>query len=297
VVRLDVPDFTQAGNFFVHEGAPLGELWGDKWATSCADLAPRGVSSADCAANFQVNDEGLLVATGGAAYTDGIAQGLWNTDVMVNDDSGAQNFAWGFPIKTQDYSPACVSKNPGTFTTDCQLQEFLPFGNTTPDWNASFATNFRYRGLSLSTLLDTSVGHQIYNGTRQWALRELRGGDVDQAGKADGQKKPIGYYSAVYDVNGTNSFFSEKGDWVKLRELSVGYTLPPSFIESVFKGKLDRITLNAIGRNLLTFTDYQGYDPEVGTTGGTLGSSALNRVDSFGYPNFRTFTFSAEIVF
>ena len=297
ITRLDVPDFTQAGNFFVSEGSPLGELWGDKWAASCADLAPVGVSASDCAANFQVNDDGLLVATGGAAFTDGISQGLWGTTVDVTADGGTNSYGWGFPIKTQDYSPACVRKNPSSFQTECDLQEFLPIGNTTPDWNASFATNFRYKGLAIAGLLDASVGHSIYNGTRQWALRELRGEDVDQAGKSDGFKKPIGYASALYNVNSNNSFFREDGDWVKLRELSFGYTLPESIMEDVFKGKLDRVTLNVIGRNLITITDYRGYDPEVGNAGGSLGSATLNRVDSFGYPNFRTFTFSAELVF
>ncbi|MDX1576935.1 MAG: SusC/RagA family TonB-linked outer membrane protein, partial [Gemmatimonadota bacterium] len=254
ITRLDVPDFTQAGNFFVSEGAPLGELWGDKWASSCAAPAPMGVSASDCAANFQVNDDGLLVPTGGAAFTDGIAQGLWGTTVSVGTDDGTETYAWGFPVKTQDYSPACVRKNPSSFQTECDLQEFLPFGNTTPDWNASFATNFRYKGIAVNGLLEASVGHSIYNNTRQWALRELRGGDVDQAGKSEGLKKPIGYYSAVYDVNATNSFFREDGDWVKLREIALGYTLPQSVMEDLFQGVLDRVTLNVIGRNLLTIT-------------------------------------------
>ena len=237
-----------------------------------------------------MNDDGLLVATGsGNNFTDGMSKGLWGTDVTVGSDS----FDFGMPIKTKDYSPACVRKNPTDFESKCMLQEFLPFGNTTPDWNASFATNFRHKSLTVNALLDASVGHSIYNGTRQWALRELRGEDVDQAGKPDELKKPIGYASALYDV----SFFREDGDWVKLREVALGYTLPQSFMESVFKGKLDRVTFNLIGRNLITITDYRGYDPEVGFAGGSLGSNALNRVDSFGYPNFRTYTASLEIVF
>ena len=298
ITRLDVPDFTQAGNFFVYDGAPLGEMWGDRWATSCADLATVGIGASECASNFQVNDDGLLVATGaGNAFTDGIAQGLWGTDVTVNTETGTASYDWGMPIKAQDYSPACVNKNPTDFETACQLQEFLPFGNTTPDWNASFATNVRYKGLTANVLLDGSIGHSIYNGTRQWALRELRGEDVDQAGKSEGFKKPIGYVSELYDVNSNNSFFRENGDWVKLREVALGYTLPQSVMQDVFKGKLDRITLNLIGRNLLTFTDYRGYDPEVGNAGGAIGSTAINAVDNFGYPNFRTYTLSAEIIF
>ena len=94
-----------------------------------------------------------------------------------------------------------------------------------------------------------------------------------------------------------NSWFREDGSWVKLRELSLGYTLPQNMVESLFSGVFDRVTLNVIGRNLFTITDYRGYDPEVGRGSGSLQSAALNRVDSFGYPNFRTFTFSAELVF
>lgn len=298
ITRLDVPDFTQSGSFFVYEGAPLGELWGDRWATSCSDLAPSGVSASECASNFQVNDDGILVATGsGNNFTDGMSKGLWGTDVTVNTDAGTSSFDFGMPIKSEDFSPACVSKNPTDFESVCQLQEFLPFGNTTPDWNASFATNFRYKGLTLNGLLDSSIGHSLYNATRQWALRELRGEDVDQAGKSEGNKKPVGYASALYNVNAENSFFREDGDWVKLRELAVGYTLPQSFMQDVFKGKLSRVTLTLIGRNLITWTDYRGYDPEVGNSGGSIGSTAINAVDSFGYPNFRTYTVSAEIVF
>ena len=298
VTRLDIPDFTQAGSFFVYAGAPLGEMWGDKWATSCSDLAPVGISSTECSANFQVNDEGFLVATGsGNNYTDGISQGLWGTDITVNTEDGTADYNWGFPIKTSDYSPACVAKNPNDFESACQMTNFLPFGNTTPDFNASFATNFRYKGLTANLLLDSQIGHSIYNGTRQWALRELRGGDVDQGAKSEGNKKPIGYYSAMYNVNANNSFFREDGDWVKIREIALGYTLPQTFMQNVFRGKVDRITLNLIGRNLLTFTDYKGYDPEVGQPGGSVGSASINAVDSYNYPNFRTITAALEIVF
>ncbi len=294
VTRLDVPDFTQRGtSYFVYEGAPLGQMWGTRWAETCADLAPVGVSAGDCSAKFKVNSDGYLVATGSAGVGDGISSGLWGTTVGVD----GSNYSWGMPITVRDRSPACVAKNPTDAETRCPLATYLPIGDGNPDWNASFATNFRWRGLSVATLLDASVGHDIYNGTRQWGLRELRGGDVDQAGKSDAEKKPIGYYSMLYNVNADNSFFVEKGDWLKIREVSLGYTLPQSIMEDVFKGRLDRITLNLIGRNLLTFTDYRGYDPEVGESGGDIGSTAINRQDSFGYPNFRTLTASLEIVF
>ncbi|WP_419163246.1 SusC/RagA family TonB-linked outer membrane protein [Candidatus Palauibacter sp.] len=297
ITRLDVPDFTQAGTFFVSEGRPLGEMWGEVLATSCAQLAPIGISASECSSNFQVNDDGLLVPTGGAAFTDGFSQGLWGTTVSVNTADGAEDYKWGLPTYVKDYSPACVAKNPSNYMDKCRLQEFLPFGNTTPDFNLSFATNFRYKGLSLNGLLESSIGHSIYNNTAQWALRELRGEDVDQTGKPLELNKPTAYASVIYNVGSDDSWFREDGDWIKLRELSLGYTLPQGAMEALFGQVFDRITFNVIGRNLITITDYRGYDPEVGRSRGSLQNQAINRVDSFGYPNFRTFTFSAELVF
>ena len=296
ITRLDVPPYQQ-GTFFVAEGRPLGEMWGHVLVRNCSDLEPIGVSASDCTANFRVNDDGLLVWTGGADYTEGFSSRLWGTSGDVATNTGDQAFGWGLPIKVQDYSPACVAKNPANFTEKCQLTDVLPFGNTTPDFNLSFGSNFRYGNLNVNALVESSIGHSIYNNTAQWALRDDRGEDVDQTGKPLENTKSIGYVAGVYLSNNDNDWFREDGDWIKVRELSVGYTLPQAMMEGLFGSVFDRITLNLIGRNLLTITDYRGYDPEVGRSGGEIASSTLQRYDSFGYPNFRTFTFSAELVF
>ncbi len=62
----------------------------------------------------------------------------------------------------------------------------------------------------------------------------------------------------------------------------------------MFGGFLNRLTLSLVGRNLATWTDYTGFDPEVGEDGG---NAAIERVDSFDYPNYRTFTGSIQIEF
>jgi hypothetical protein len=51
------------------------------------------------------------------------------------------------------------------------------------------------------------------------------------------------------------------------------------------------------GRNLYTWTDYRGFDPEVGKSGGNTGSSAIARVEGYQYPNFRTWTAALELIF
>ena len=79
----------------------------------------------------------------------------------------------------------------------------------------------------------------------------------------------------------------------KLRIISIS-------LANIFGNALNRVTVSLIGRNLLTFTDYTGFDPEVGSTetnASTGGDVTLYRVDNFAYPNFRTFTGKLEIQF
>jgi len=294
IARLDVPAYT-SGNFYFAEGRQLGEMWGEKWATSCDDLSAVGIGGSDCE-QFEVNDDGLLVAVGSDNdYTDGFSEALWGSTVdFANMEGTDVSYAWGLPIKVDDYSPACIAKNPDDYMEMCPLTQILPIGNGTPDFSTNLQTNLRYKAFTFATLLEARVGHDVYNTTQQWSLRSGRGSIADQGDKAPEFQKPVAYARALYSVNADNSWFAEKGDWLKLREFSLGYTLPRSFTESTLSGVFDRVTLNLIGRNLLTFTGFTGYDPEVGG-GGSLG--ALNAVGGSGYPNFRTVTISAELVF
>jgi len=77
---------------------------------------------------------------------------------------------------------------------------------------------------------------------------------------------------------------------VKLREMSVTYRVPGTFLRKLRVGA-EAMRLSLIGRNLLTFTDYKGYDPEIAVNGG------LARLDSFAYPRYRTFTGSVSVEF
>ncbi len=88
-----------------------------------------------------------------------------------------------------------------------------------------------------------------------------------------------------------NSAFVEDGSFVKLRELSLSYRL----------GKLGGVAgdwnVSLIGRNLITFTDYKGFDPEVGIAGGTTGNGVVNAFDAYRFPNRRSFTLSIGSTF
>lgn len=264
--------------FYFREGEILGGMYGNEFITDLSQL-PTGVD----ASFFDVNDDGYVVAVGqGNSYTSGAGpdgtlggeDDLWGTSVEVGDAS----YRWGIPIKFYDEENE----------TD-QVQ----IGNTLPDFNLGLNTTFRYKGFRLYMLWGAQIGGNVYNFTKQWGYRDGRNADQDQRGKEEGMKKSTTYYEVLYDATGKNSHFVEEGDYIKLRELSVGYTLNRQQLSRVFGDVLHSLSASIIGRNLLTLTNYSGFDPEVGT--GL--DPTLHRVDDFSYPAYRTLRAKLEFQF
>ena len=133
-------------------------------------------------------------------------------------------------------------------------------------------------------------GGDIYNYTKQNLFLDKRAGVFDQSSKEEYQKKTVDYYYTFYDAFQANSFFVEDGTYMKLREFAIYYDF------GAFKTKLNFIKggkIGILGRNLLTFTKYSGWDPEVAS-----GSDRTNFiVDIFNYPNYRTYSVSLELKF
>ncbi len=269
VERLDIPPF-QTGPigqdadqaFYIAEGEEFGVIYGSQWLTSLDDLAAQ-LEAGDDISNYEINSDGYVIPKGTQGTTGEIPIKLLDAD--------------GNPIKTV-------------------------IGNTNPDFHLGIGNNFQYKNFSLYLLLDWKYGGDIYNRTAQWLYRDLRHVDVDQYDVDANQKKTIDYYQALYDVNDINSHFVEDGSYVKLRELSIYYTLERKQLKNFAKGYFKTIKFGVIGRNLLTFTDYTGYDPEVGQVNDNLsdtyfGSSQYFLFDAYGYPNYRTISASLTLEF
>ena len=240
-------------------GEDLSTMYGYQYIHSTEGLPASARGSED---QFQVNDDGLLVAVGtGNDYTDG----LWGTNVVV----GGVTYPWGHRIIRQDSTgqPAVVK-----------------IGSGNPDFHWGVTNRFEWRGIQLFALVDAQVGGDIYNQTNQRMYQYWRSADVDQVGKPEELKKPTEYYTALYNGNIIADWFVEDASYVKLREVSVRYAVPQSVMARIPVGRAIGASVSIIGRNLMTWTDYSGYDPEVGTV--------INRLDSYdgGYPQSRTFT-------
>ena len=119
-------------------------------------------------------------------------------------------------------------------------------------------------------------------------------------GKADrfgARAAPVGGSSASVDSRRAqpNSFSVEDGSYMKLREVTVNYHLGDV-------GGVGDFTIGVIGRNLKTWTDFRGFDPEVGVGDaqgrtGPLNSAALSAVAGYRFPNLRTYTFRISTSF
>jgi len=265
-----------ASAFYMREGETHGAMYGYRWLTSAKDLESYYINDkvgswSGFKTAFAVNDDGYLVPVGvGNTWK----SQLWGTMVDVNGD-GVGDLDWGMPVKYTEYDKKNGIAN-----------SFVQIGNVIPDFSIGLTNSFRYKGFSFYALINASIGGDIYNRTRQWAYRELRHYNVDQYGKAENEKKPLFYYSKLYDVNKTNAEFVEDGTYLKLREVALQYRFDKMALTKFAGGFLGRLfhglKVGIIGRNLLTFTNYSGFDPEVG--------SVAYRVDNFGYPHFRSLT-------
>jgi hypothetical protein len=201
--KFTTPSDRQIGVEYTFD-APRRVVWDVR--TSC-DHLPAGMSCD----GFAVNDDGYLVWVGSG----GLSSNAWGTnsgDVVVR---GSQ-LAWGTP-----FAGECDDSITGERT------QFCPVGKGPATWNMGFSSQLSWKGFTLYGLLDAVQDFEVYNMPLQWALFRRNIGMMDQTGVPEDQRKPIGYYDALYGVSGLvpSSEFVEDGSFVKLRELSLTYRL------------------------------------------------------------------------
>lgn len=168
-------------------------------------------------------------------------------------------------------------------------------GNSTPDFNLGLRNTISYKGFDFYMLWDWKQGGDLYNRNGQWLTRDNRHAMIDQSGKAPGEQKTVNYYQSLYDVNQNNGFWVEDASFVKLREASIFYTLDSDKLKNVANGFFDSLRIGLTGNNLLTFTNYSGWDPEVQLYDGD--TFQYYAVDYGVYPVSTSYTLSVTLKF
>jgi TonB-linked SusC/RagA family outer membrane protein len=170
---------------------------------------------------------------------------------------------------------------------------FEQIGNQNADFRVGMTSNFTYKNIDFYMLWDWKSGGDIYNRNTQWNTISSRAGIVDQAGKPQNEKKTQNYYGSLYDVNRANKFWVEDGSFVKLREVAISYNFSKEMLARTKVIKNAKLSL--IGRNILTFTDYTGWDPEV--TNYSSGTQQYFSVDYGVYPTQTSYSLSLKLNF
>ncbi len=185
-------------------------------------------------------------------------------------------------------------------------------GNPQPDWTGALRTSFRVNKFSIGGLLDVRQGGDAHNGTKgalhhfgtskesqvnrdggNFVFGDSYFGNETVAGPGAGAAVPLGeaWYTGSGGIfNGPVAQFVEDGGFVKLREVSLGYTFDQPWISRLLG--FSSMELRVAGRNLHTWTSYTGVDPETSLLGS---ASALRGIDYFNSPQSRSYVFSLTL--
>lgn len=160
-------------------------------------------------------------------------------------------------------------------------------GNGIPKMFGAFNNNVRYRNFDLDLVMRGAFQFQIVNYQRMYyenpkivSYNMLRSAFDPVYGK-----RPVNYDLVFV------SHYVENGDFMKLDNLTLGYTLGQRVLGAL-GGNVSNARLYLSGRNLLVITGYKGMDPEVGTSGLAPGSDQRDQ-----YPTTRTFTAGMTVTF
>ena len=165
-------------------------------------------------------------------------------------------------------------------------------GDATPDFTMSFFNDITFaKKLTFSVQVDWTKGGDIYNGTKQRMYFNRTHGDLDTPIPVDKNLPYTKYYVSLYNKGQATSYFIEDGSYVRVRNVSLSYDMTDILKETFIKG----LTLTASVRNLLTFTNYSGLDPEA--VGVSLNNPLYRGIDLYTFPNMRTVTMALNVRF
>jgi TonB-linked SusC/RagA family outer membrane protein len=155
-------------------------------------------------------------------------------------------------------------------------------GDPTPNWSYGFTLNTAYKGFDLLVFGQGVAGNQIFNGLRRldiaaanWTTAALN----RWTGEGTSNSFPrIINGDPNKNFSSPSAFYLSDGAYFRIKTVQLGYSLPKSVVS---KAGLQRIRIYVGANNLVTFTKYTGFDPEIG--GGSYG------IDRGVYPQARTY--------
>ena len=197
---------------------------------------------------------------------------------MIKNASGIPVQERGTQLTPNTYT---TQRDAGGLPTGTPLRRVI--GNPNPDWTGTLVNTFNYKKLSLRIQLDAVQGVDVFNA--DFRTRQGVGNGKEFAEKEHRGELPRGYISSIYAIE---EWRIDNGSFVKLRELALSYSF----------GKVNKafsdLSVTFSGRNLISWDNYQGFDPETNAGGG---ATLARGIDFGNVPIPRTFNFTINAKF
>jgi TonB-linked SusC/RagA family outer membrane protein len=225
---------------------------------------------------------GTFFATnGGPVQFDNLGLPL-NTNGLVTNSLGIPQIERGTQNTSLNPLQYSTARDPNGLPTGGILRKVI--GDPNPDYTTTLVNEFSYKKWSARIQLDAVHGVDVFNAdyrTRQ-GVGNGKVAELEHNGFL-----PRGYISATQGIYAIEQWRIDNGSFVKLRELAISYNV------GKVKG-FGSINITAAGRNLLSFDNYKGYDPEVNAGGQ---STLLRGIDFGAVPIPRTYQFTVQCNF
>ncbi|MDR0682071.1 MAG: TonB-dependent receptor [Dysgonamonadaceae bacterium] len=231
---------------------------------------------------------------------------VWEYDGVFQNQAEVEEHRWTNPetgatqLIQPDVKPGdarYVDRNNDGQITDLDRYNA---GNPFPDFTYGLNASMEWKGIDLQIFFQGIAGNEVYNHLRQTFLESsgstgILSTDMRNVflAKAD-PANPGQYINALSGSNGSipnptvtgntnnslvSSRFVEDASYLRLKDIQLGYTLPKKITSSI---GVDRLRFYISATNLLTFTKYKGFDPEVGSNGHDWGNYPQSRNLIFG---------------
>jgi TonB-dependent starch-binding outer membrane protein SusC len=164
-------------------------------------------------------------------------------------------------------------------------------GSFLPDFTYGLNLSATYKNFDLTLFFQGVQGNEVYNGTKVLSQGMLRlfgaEKDVLDAWTPDNPNTEVPR-AVSGDPNGnsrTSDRFVEDGSYLRLKNLNIGYSVPSTTLSGFLGGSITKVRIYVSTQNLLTFTKYSGYDPEIGAR---TQNNLIQGIDYGQYPQARS---------
>ncbi|WP_082026644.1 TonB-dependent receptor [Flammeovirga sp. OC4] len=271
------------GEYIIREGGAIGDFYG---------FTANGVFQYDESNAFDPDGNQLTpifdengnfsnYELNGQEYSGEINQLKYNNNVLKGGDVHWKDHNGDFKITADD--------------------DRTVLGNGFADFYGGFFNEFKYKGITLSILFDYNFGNDIYKRYDQVRNQRMVGTVVPGPERIENawfEQGDVAKYptlqssrAKVNNIPGINSYWISQADFIKLRSVRIDYRLPKKLMDRV--GFISNLSFNASALNLFTWTNFDGYNPELGTNGNALKPG----LDNLRYPLSREYIIGVKANF